>query len=113
MIEDSIAGRESALDSGASAGPTVAVRAILIGAFISCALSLFLLALGAGLGLSAASPWPGSGISGRSAGVATGIFLAMTARGISHLAALLPAAAADTTRRSRARSRAAGRTAAS
>jgi hypothetical protein len=79
VIEDSIAGRERALDSGASAGPTVAVWAILIGAFISCALSLFLLALGAGLGLSASSPWPGSGISGHTAGVATGIFLAMTA----------------------------------
>jgi hypothetical protein len=74
-----IIGREIAQEAGPNAGPTVAGRAIIIGALVSCAFTLFLFALGAGLGLSATSPWPGSGISGRAAAIATGIFLLMAA----------------------------------
>jgi hypothetical protein len=53
--------------------------AIVAGAFTACALSLFLFALGAGLGFSAASPWPGSGVSAKTAALGTGLYLVVVA----------------------------------
>src|ERR1700677_2996467 len=52
------AGRNEAHSSG------VAWAAVIAGAFVAAALSLILLALGAGIGLSAISPWAGAGASG-------------------------------------------------
>jgi hypothetical protein len=42
----------------------VSWAAVIAGAFVAAALSLILLALGAGIGLSAISPWAGAGASG-------------------------------------------------
>lgn len=42
----------------------VSWAAVIAGAFVAAALSLILLALGAGVGLSAISPWAGAGASG-------------------------------------------------
>jgi hypothetical protein len=52
------AGRNEAHSSG------VSWAAVIAGAFVAAALSLILLALGAGVGLSAISPWAGAGASG-------------------------------------------------
>ncbi|HEX5320193.1 MAG TPA: hypothetical protein VFW46_13610 [Stellaceae bacterium] len=44
-------------------GATIGWGAAICGAFVIAALSVILLALGAGFGLSSVSPWPGSGAS--------------------------------------------------
>jgi hypothetical protein len=49
--------------------------AIAAGAVTASALTLFLVALGAGLGLSSISPWAGSGVSSTTFKVGTGIYL--------------------------------------
>src|SRR3954447_11925509 len=64
---------------GETAASAVSWAAIIAGALASCALTLFLLALGAGLGFSMASPWPGSGISARTAALGTGLYLVVVA----------------------------------
>jgi hypothetical protein len=53
----------------------VAWGAVIGGAFVAAALSLILLALGAGLGLSAVSPWSNVGVSASAAGTAAIIWL--------------------------------------
>jgi hypothetical protein len=57
----------------------VSWAAVAAGAVTACAISLLLTALGAGLGLSAVSPWSGSGVSGTTFNVGTGIYLVATA----------------------------------
>jgi hypothetical protein len=52
---------------------------IAAGAVATCALTLALLALGAGLGLSSISPWVDSGVSAATFKNATGIYLVMVA----------------------------------
>ena len=49
--------------------------AILGGAFVIAAISILLLAIGAGFGLSTVSPWPGIGISATTFAVMTAIWL--------------------------------------
>src|SRR4030081_225942 len=49
----------------------VSWAAVAAGAFVAAALSVTLLALGAGLGLSSVSPWANAGASAATAGVAT------------------------------------------
>jgi len=49
--------------------------AILGGAFVIVAISLLLLAIGAGFGLSTVSPWPGVGVSATTFAVMTAIWL--------------------------------------
>ncbi|MET3109450.1 hypothetical protein AAKU58_004307 [Oxalobacteraceae bacterium GrIS 1.18] len=56
----------------------VSWASILVGATTAAALSLILLVLGAGLGLSSISPWSYSGISASSFGVSTIIWVAVT-----------------------------------
>ncbi len=53
----------------------VAWGAVIGGAFVICALYLILLALGAGFGLLAVSPWSGAGISASTAGTAAIIWM--------------------------------------
>lgn len=53
----------------------VSWAAIIGGAFIMAAVTMLLLALGSGLGLSSVSPWAGSGVSITSFTVATAIWL--------------------------------------
>ena len=63
-------------ESNASA---VSWGAVIAGAFVAAALSLVLLALGSGLGLSAVSPWDSSGASAKAIGFATILWLALMA----------------------------------
>lgn len=60
---------QSANVSGTSWG------AVLGGAFVIAAISLLLLAIGAGFGLSTVSPWPGAGVSATTFVVMTAIWL--------------------------------------
>lgn len=55
----------------------VSWAAVAAGAFVTAALSLVLLALGAGAGLSTLSPWSNSNISPSAVGVGALIFLAL------------------------------------
>ena len=54
---------------------TLSWGAVFAGAVASAALTLFLLALGAGLGLSAISPWAGEGVSATTFHVGWGLYL--------------------------------------
>jgi len=56
----------------------VSWASILVGATTIAALSLILLMLGAGLGLSSVSPWSHSGISSSSFGISTIIWIVVT-----------------------------------
>src|SRR3954462_1396055 len=53
--------------------------AVLAGAVASCAVTLFLLALGTGLGLSAGSPWGNSGVSATTFKIGTGLYFIVMA----------------------------------
>jgi hypothetical protein len=55
----------------------VSWAAIIAGAFVAAALSLSLLALGAGAGLSSLSPWSNSGVSSSAVGVGALLWLAI------------------------------------
>lgn len=57
----------------------VSWASILAGAFVAAAVSLSLLALGAGLGLASVSPWSGSAVSGSTFTNITGAYLAIVA----------------------------------
>jgi hypothetical protein len=59
--------------------PGVSWAAIAAGAVAAAALSLLLVAFGAGLGLSAVSPWSDSGISASTFSMGTGIYLCIVA----------------------------------
>lgn len=76
------------MDSLAPGGPTTVVDvqttgvswpAIAAGAVTAAALSLILLAFGAGLGLSAVSPWSGAGVSATTFKIGSGIYLLIVA----------------------------------
>ena len=59
-----------------SSGPSaVSWAAIFAGAAAAAALSLILMLLGTGLGLSAMSPWANEGVSGKTLGIGTGVWL--------------------------------------
>lgn len=53
----------------------VSWAAIVAGAVVAAALALVLVAFGSGLGLSSISPWSGSGVSGTTFQIGTGIYL--------------------------------------
>ncbi len=53
--------------------------AVLAGAVASCALTLVLLSLGAGLGLSIVSPWANSGVSATTFEIGTGLYFIVMA----------------------------------
>jgi hypothetical protein len=63
----------------ADAPSAVSRASIAAGAVVAAAMSLALLALGAGLGLSSVSPWADSGISASTFKNATGIYLVLVA----------------------------------
>lgn len=58
-----------------SSSSAVSWAAILGGAFVSAALGLALIALGAGLGFASVSPWANAGASAAAIGIATAIWL--------------------------------------
>jgi hypothetical protein len=70
------AGPATALDSQTSG---VSWAAIAAGAVAAAALTLMLVAFGAGLGLSAVSPWADSGVSATTFKVGSGIYLVIVA----------------------------------
>jgi len=59
------------------AQPAASWGAIAAGAVAAAALTLLLVAFGAGMGFSAVSPWSDSGVSGSTFSVATGIYLVL------------------------------------
>src|ERR1700759_2891556 len=66
----------------ASAEPSVAGvswASVTAGAVVSCALTFVLIAFGIGLGLSVVSPWSGSGVSGSTFKIGTGLYLIVIA----------------------------------
>jgi len=76
------------MDNFTPSGPTSVVDvqttgvswpAIAAGAVTAAALTLILIAFGAGLGLSAVSPWSGSGVSATTFKVGSGIYLLVVA----------------------------------
>ena len=63
---------------GSVSGPSaVSWAAVFAGAAAAAALSLILMLLGTGLGLSAMSPWADEGVSGKTLGVGTGVWLVL------------------------------------
>ncbi|HEY1075165.1 MAG TPA: hypothetical protein VGE51_00595 [Fontimonas sp.] len=71
----------SAADAGpprAASSSAVAWGAILAGAAVAASLSLILLFLGTGLGLSSASPWDNEGIGAKTFGVSTILWISLT-----------------------------------
>jgi hypothetical protein len=58
---------------------TLSWGAVIAGAIASAALTLFLLALGVGLGFSIVSPWSGQGVSATTFHVAAGVYLVCVA----------------------------------
>jgi hypothetical protein len=66
-------------ESAAISQSGVAWAAIAAGAVATAALTLLLVAFGAGLGLSAISPWSDSGVSASTFKVGTGIYLCVVA----------------------------------
>jgi len=57
----------------------VSWAAVIAGAVTAAALTLVLLAFGAGMGFSAVSPWPSSGLSATTFKIATGLYLIVVA----------------------------------
>ena len=64
--------REGAGVTGETSLASLSWGAIIAGAFAACALSIFLLALGAGLGFSVVSPTPRQGVSAHTAAIVVG-----------------------------------------
>ncbi len=67
--------RQEYEERGDSHSSGVSWGAVIGGAFVAAAVYLILLALGAGLGLSAISPWSNAGISASAAGIAAVVWL--------------------------------------
>ncbi|MGC2413565.1 MAG: hypothetical protein WA459_12805 [Stellaceae bacterium] len=59
--------------------PTVSWAAVAAGAIAAAALTLVLLAFGAGMGFSAVSPWGNSGVSASTFEIGTGVYLIVVA----------------------------------
>src|SRR5579864_4583608 len=74
---DTVAQTDRTTLAGAVSG--ISWASVLAGAFVAAALSLPLLALGAGLGLASVSPWSGSAVSGSTFTNITGAYLLMIA----------------------------------
>jgi hypothetical protein len=72
-------GAIGAIDTGQPPISAVAWPAVAAGAVVSLALTLVLLAFGTGLGLSAVSPWSGSGVSATTFKITTGLYLVVMA----------------------------------
>jgi hypothetical protein len=66
---------------GPAGSPVAGVSwpSIIAGAVVACAMTLVLLAFGTGLGLSAISPWAGSGVSATTFKITTGLYLIVIA----------------------------------
>ena len=72
ITTDPLYGTSGAVASGPSA---VSWAAVFAGAAAACVLSLILMILGTGLGLSSLSPWENEGASGKTLGIGTGLWV--------------------------------------
>jgi len=76
VIEESVA----IIDDGVEpAVAGISWAAVVAGAIASCALTLVLLSLGAGLGFAVVSPWSGSGVSATTFEIGTGLYFIVMA----------------------------------
>src|SRR5665213_3210675 len=78
MAETTIVLPMAASGTGEVSTPAVTWSAIIAGAVAAAAVALILLILGAGLGLTAVSPWANSGVSATTLGVGALIWLIVT-----------------------------------
>ena len=69
----------SSVEERREESPLVSWAAIVAGAIAAAALTLVLLAFGAGMGFSAVSPWSNSGVSASTFQIGTGIYLIVVA----------------------------------
>ena len=67
------------VEESSDENPAVSWAAIAAGAVAAAALTLVLLAFGAGMGFSAVSPWGNSGVSARTFEIGTGLYLIVVA----------------------------------
>src|SRR5476651_2001514 len=79
LMVDTVIVTPAATDAGEGLTSAVSWPAILAGGFAAVALSIVLFTLGAGLRLSAVSPWSDRGISSDTAALAGGIYLVVVA----------------------------------
>jgi hypothetical protein len=77
MAETEAGQRRAVANESLVAG--VSWAAVAAGAVAACALTMLLLAFGAGLGLSVVSPWAGSGVSAATFKIGTGLYLIVVA----------------------------------
>jgi hypothetical protein len=77
MIDALVTGPRAELDEPGVSG--VSWGAVAAGAVVSCAVTLVVLALGVGLGLSVVSPWSGSGVSATTFKIGSGLYLVVIA----------------------------------
>jgi hypothetical protein len=66
-------------DTGEPSVSGVSWAAVAAGGVAACAITLIVLALGVGLGLSVVSPWGGAGVSGTTFKIGTGLYLIVVA----------------------------------
>jgi hypothetical protein len=74
-----IAGETDLIEPIAPTDSAINWAAVAAGAFAAAALTLLLMAFGAGMGFSAVSPWANSGVSATTFSVGTGLYLIVTA----------------------------------
>jgi hypothetical protein len=67
------------LDAANDAATAISWGAVAAGGFANAALTLLLIAFGAGMGFSAISPWGGSGVSMTTFSIGTGLYFIVTA----------------------------------
>jgi len=67
------------VDTGEPSVAGVSWAAVAAGGVAACAVTLIVLALGVGLGLSVVSPWGGAGVSGTTFKIGTGLYLIVVA----------------------------------
>src|SRR5674476_217662 len=67
------------ISSPGEESPAVSWAAVVAGAVAAAALTLVLLAFGAGMGFSAVSPWGGAGVSAGTFQISTGVYLIVVA----------------------------------
>jgi len=79
LSDVSIMAAETDLIAGIPAQSPISWHAVVAGAFASAALTLLLIAFGAGMGFSAVSPWSNSGVSSTTFSIGTGLYLIVTA----------------------------------
>src|SRR5450756_2614325 len=68
-----------ALSNAVDESPAVSWAAVVAGAVATAALTLVLLAFGAGMGFSSVSPWGNSGVSASTLQISAGLYLIVVA----------------------------------